>query len=51
MRDEYDFSQSVHNPYLKRLKKQVSISLDDNVCRGIFSKVIRADGNPLSKSY
>jgi predicted DNA binding CopG/RHH family protein len=31
MRDEYDFSQSVPNPYLKKLKKQVTIRLEENV--------------------
>lgn len=28
MRDEYDFSTARANPYLKRLKKQVTIRLD-----------------------
>lgn len=31
MRDEYDFSQSVPNPYSNKLKKQVSIRLEENV--------------------
>jgi predicted DNA binding CopG/RHH family protein len=31
MRDEYDFSQSVPNPYLKKLKKPVTIRLEENV--------------------
>jgi predicted DNA binding CopG/RHH family protein len=31
MRDEYDFSQSVSNPYLKKLKKQVTIRLEEEV--------------------
>jgi uncharacterized protein (DUF4415 family) len=31
MRNEYDFSKSVPNPYLKKLKKQVSINLEENV--------------------
>lgn len=31
MRDEYDFSQSVQNPYLKKLKKQVTIRLEEEV--------------------
>jgi uncharacterized protein (DUF4415 family) len=30
MRDSYDFSQSVKNPYAKRLKKQVTIRLDED---------------------
>jgi uncharacterized protein (DUF4415 family) len=31
MRDEYDFSNAKKNPYLKLLKKQVTINLDENV--------------------
>ena len=31
MRDEYDFSRSVKNPYLARPKKQVTIRLDAEV--------------------
>ena len=30
MRDNYDFSQSIPNPYAKRLKKQITIRLDGN---------------------
>ena len=26
--DEYDFSEAVKNPYVKRLKKQITINLD-----------------------
>ena len=29
MRDSYDFSKSVKNPYAKRLKKQITIRLDE----------------------
>ncbi|MFC1750682.1 BrnA antitoxin family protein [Pseudomonadota bacterium] len=29
MRDNYDFSNSVKNPYSKKLKKQVTIRLDE----------------------
>jgi predicted DNA binding CopG/RHH family protein len=28
MRDNYDFSKSVKNPYSKKLKKQISIRID-----------------------
>ena len=28
MRDEYDFSNAVRNPYFKRLKKQITINID-----------------------
>lgn len=31
MKEEYDFSQSVKNPYVKKLKKQVTIRLQDDV--------------------
>jgi predicted DNA binding CopG/RHH family protein len=31
MREEYDFSQSVPNPYTKKLKKQVTIRLEEEV--------------------
>lgn len=31
MRDEYDFSHSVENPYVKKLKKQITIRLDEDV--------------------
>ena len=30
MRDNYDFSDSVKNPYAKRLKKQITIRLDED---------------------
>lgn len=31
MKEEYDFSQSVPNPYAKKLKKQVTIRLEEEV--------------------
>jgi uncharacterized protein (DUF4415 family) len=31
MREEYDFSKSVPNPYVKKLKKQVTIRLEEDV--------------------
>jgi predicted DNA binding CopG/RHH family protein len=31
MKPEYDFSQSVKNPYLKKLKKQVTLSLEEEI--------------------
>lgn len=31
MREDYDFSQSVPNPYAKKLKKQVTIRLEEEV--------------------
>ncbi|PYF83226.1 hypothetical protein DFP75_102320 [Marinomonas alcarazii] len=30
MRDHYDFSNSVKKPYAKKLKKQVTIRLDED---------------------
>ena len=30
MRDEYDFSKGVQNPYAKRLKKQITINLNSD---------------------
>jgi len=30
MRDKYDFSKSEKNPYVKKLKKQVTIRLDED---------------------
>ena len=30
MRKSYNFSKSVKNPYAKRLKKQITIRLDEN---------------------
>ena len=29
MRKSYDFSKSINNPYAKRLKKQITIRLDE----------------------
>lgn len=31
MKEEYNFSQSVKNPYIKKLKKQVTIRLEEEV--------------------
>ena len=31
MREEYDFSNSVPNPYIKNLKKQITIRLEEDV--------------------
>ena len=30
MRDEYDFSQGIRNPYAKKLKKQITIRIDED---------------------
>lgn len=31
MREEYDFSQSTPNPYAKKIKKQVTIRIEEDV--------------------
>jgi len=31
MRDKYDFKKGIKNPYLKKMKKPVTIRLDDDV--------------------
>ncbi len=30
MKEEYDFSNAKRNPYAKRLKKQITINIDEN---------------------
>ncbi len=30
MRDEYDFSEAKRNPYAKKLKKQITINIDND---------------------
>ena len=31
MREEYDFSNARKNPYVKKVKKQITINLDENI--------------------
>ena len=31
MRDEYDFSGAKKNPYVKKLKKQITINIDNDI--------------------
>lgn len=38
MRDEYDFSAATKNPYAKKLKKQITINIDDNTIDFFKSK-------------
>ena len=45
MRDEYDFSNGVKNPYAKKLKKQISINIDDKVIE-YFKKQANETGIP-----
>ena len=45
MRKEYDFSESKRNPYLKKLKKQISIQLDIDTIR-YFKSLSEETGVP-----
>jgi uncharacterized protein (DUF4415 family) len=45
MKDEYDFSQSVPNPYLGKLKQPVSIRLEENVLN-YFQELYEQTGIP-----
>lgn len=45
MREEYDFSKGVKNPYAKKLKKQVTINIDADVF-DYFKKQSSASGIP-----
>lgn len=31
MRDNYDFSESIQNPYFSKLKKQESVNIDEDI--------------------
>ena len=45
MRDNYDFSKSVKNPYTKKLKKQVTIRLDQDTI-SYFKELAEEKGLP-----
>ena len=45
MRKEYDFSNAVKNPYVKALKKTITINLDENVV-GYFKSESNSVGVP-----
>lgn len=45
MRDRYDFSNSKPNPYAKRMKKQVTIRLDENTIE-YFKRLAEDKGIP-----
>jgi predicted DNA binding CopG/RHH family protein len=45
MRKEYDFSKARRNPYANRLKKQVTIRLDEQTIR-YFKEISREVGIP-----
>ena len=45
MKDEYDFSDSIKNPYAKKLKKPISIRLDEDTI-GYFKSMADDSGIP-----
>jgi predicted DNA binding CopG/RHH family protein len=45
MREQYDFSDSKPNPYAKRLKKQITIRLDDETV-SYFKEMADSKGIP-----
>lgn len=45
MRDDYDFTNSIKNPYADRLKKQITIRLDDAVIT-YFKEMAEQTGMP-----
>ena len=45
MRDQYDFSKSVPNPYVQKLKKQITIRLDQDVIE-YFKQLSDQNGVP-----
>jgi hypothetical protein len=45
MRKEYDFSHSVRNPYIRKLKKAISIRIDPDTI-GYFKKIAEETGIP-----
>ena len=45
MRDDYDFTNAIKNPYSDRLKKQITIRLDDTVI-AYFKEMANQTGIP-----
>lgn len=45
MREEYDFSNSVKNPYAKKLKKQITINIDNDTIE-YFKEQSESSGIP-----
>lgn len=45
MRDDYDFSQSTPNPYARKLKKQITIRLDEETIE-YFKRMAEEKGIP-----
>ena len=53
MRKEYDFSESIQNPYTKKVKKQISIKIENDTIN-YFKKLSHKVGIPyqnLMNSY
>ena len=47
MRKEYDFSNSIKNPYAKRVKKQISIRIETDTIE-YFKKLVHNKVNPAN---
>lgn len=45
MRESYDFSNSIKNPYAKRLKKQITIRIDEETI-SFFKEMAEQKGIP-----
>ena len=45
MRKKYDFSKSVKNPYANKVKKQITIRLDEDII-GYFKHMSEENGIP-----
>lgn len=43
MKKEYDFSQSIKNPYVRKLKKQITIRIENETIQYFKSLAIETD--------
>ena len=50
MRKHYDFSNSKPNPYAQRLKKQITIRIDEDTI-AYFKNMAEEKGIPIPGSY
>lgn len=48
MRDNYDFSDSIPNPYTEKLKKQITLRLDEGTIR-YFEELAEKKGIPYQR--
>ena len=46
MRNDYDLTNAIKNPYSDRLKKQITIRLDDNAVISYFKEMADQTGMP-----